>query len=363
MNRAREPHLRMPPAPEATAPAVPPIPQHPAPQQPAYPPQYVAQPPYDPAQWNGYPPPPQQQPYSYYGQQPQQQMPYQYPVTTQHVAAQPLIQQQPIQPPPPPVYDSTLDDPEPYAPKPSPWRVMFAIIGLIAIAGLSWIAYYWGPSHDGPPPLIPAPEGPYKVKPESPGGAAIAYKDTLVYDRLAQHPHQTSGEQNVVILPDEPSMPAVPEAEAQPPQQSPIQGTPLSHMNQTPVTPQAPTVEAAQPPQQAPAVAPIKPESTPKQEMDSMLAKLSDIQEIPTTGQQVYFLQMATLKSDAEAIMEMKRLKSKLHLQQSKWHVRKNENAAGDTQYVLLLGPYKTRDEAKKRCGTIKNGCSVVAAQ
>lgn len=355
MNRAREPHLRMPPAPEVTTP---PTPQQPPQQQyPAYPPQQ--QPPYDPQQqWGGYPPP--QQPYGGYYQQPPQQQSHpayqQHPVTTQYMAAtQPMMQ-----PPPPPAYDSSLDDPEPHAPRPSSWRVLFAIVGLIAIAGLSWLAYYWGPSYDGPPPLIPAPEGPYKVKPESPGGASVAYRDTLVYDRLAQHPNQSSGEQNVVILPDEPSMPAPHTMAAEAPTQpTPAEATPLSHMAQ----PQQAAAAHAAPPANEPKPAPpVAATPSAQQEMDTMLAKLSDIQELPTSGKQVYFLQMATLQSEGEAVTEMKRLKNKLRLQQSKWHVRKNESANG-TQYVLLLGPYKTREEAKKRCGNIKNGCAVVAAE
>lgn len=360
MNRAREPHLRMPTGPEAPSQQPSSAPTQPNP-QPIYPPQYTPQPPQQPVydaqpQWGYQQQPPQQQPYRYYPQQPQGTY-QQYPVTTQHMVAQPMV-------PPPPSFDANLDDPEPHAPRPSSWRVLLAIAGLVGIAGISWLAYYWGPSYDGPPPVISAPEGPYKIKPESPGGAAVAYKDNLVYDRLAQHPHQVSGEQNVVILPDEPSMPTAAEPALQKPA-DPAQTTPLAQMNEQPIVPAAapviPTTTQQTP--TAPAhTEPPKAEPSAQQEMNSMLAKLSDIQELPTSSQQVFFLQMATLKSESEAITEMKRLKAKLRLQQSKWHVRKNDSPNGK-QYVLLLGPYKTKEEAKKRCGTIKNGCSVVAAE
>lgn len=366
MNRVREPHLRMPTSdtkPEAQPPRqevyppmqapVPPVQQQPTfqaqpPQQP-YPPQA-----YQPQQQWGGGYSPQQPPYApgYYGH-PQQPQPYQqYPVT-QQMMVQPPVMQQPM-----PDYDNSLDDPEPHAPRPSGWRVLLAVSGLVGIAGMSWLAYYWGPSYDGPPPLIPAPEGPYRIKPESPGGATIAYRDTLVYDRLSQNSSQASEEQNVVILPEEPSM--TPPAHAQVPQEaSPMQATPLAQMSQQPIEPQA--IPASTP---ADPVTESQPQAqhTPQQDMDSMLAKLSDIQEIAPTGKPVYFLQMATLKSEAEAVKEMRRLKSKLHLQQSKWHVKKAETTSGK-QYALLLGPYSSQEEAKKRCGTIKNGCKVVAAE
>lgn len=354
MNRIREPHLRMPTASDAKPPVVqpkqelyppmqPPVQQQP--QQP-YPPQAYQPQPQQP-QWGGGYPPPQQPPAYGGGYYVQPQPPYQqYPLTTQQMMQQPMMPPQPQQP----EYDGSLDDPEPHAPRPSGWRILLAVSGLVSIAGMSWLAYYWGPSYDGPPPLIPAPEGAYRIKPDSPGGATIAYRDTLVYDRLAQHPNQVSGEQNVVILPEEPSM--TPPANVQVPQEpSPMQTTPLAQMTQQPVEPQVVT----------PAAVPAEPQGA-KQDMDSMLAKLSDIQEISPADKHVYFLQMATLKSEAEAVKEMRRLKSKLHLQQSKWHVKKAETSSG-TQYALLLGPYNTQEEAKKRCGSIKNGCKVVAAE
>lgn len=296
-------------------------------------------------------------PHAGYNQQP----PYQQrPVTAQHLMQQgePKL---PVQ-----SYDQDLDDPEPHAPRPSLWRVLIAIFGLVSIAGMSWLAYHWSMQNDGPPPVIPSPEGPYKIKPDSPGGAVIDYKDTLIYDRLANNPSHQTREADVVIMPSEPEVaPAHVGGEPQQPMQhhGSLTQTPLAHMNSGQAVYEPMPLQQPQEPVTIPesSVAPVEDVNQAQNDMNNMLTKLDEIQEV-STPQPMYFLQMATLQSEEQALAEMNRLKGRLRLQSSKWHMRKADTSNGK-QYVLLIGPYKTKMEAQDRCASIKHNCTIIAAE
>ncbi|MFC4351293.1 SPOR domain-containing protein [Fodinicurvata halophila] len=59
---------------------------------------------------------------------------------------------------------------------------LLAIGGLVLFAGIVWYAYSWGRS-DGASeaiPVVQAPEGAEKERPENPGGMEVPYQDTLV---------------------------------------------------------------------------------------------------------------------------------------------------------------------------------------
>lgn len=59
---------------------------------------------------------------------------------------------------------------------------LLAIGGLLLFAGIVWYAYSWGRS-DGASdsiPVVQAPEGAEKERPENPGGMEVPYQDTLV---------------------------------------------------------------------------------------------------------------------------------------------------------------------------------------
>lgn len=88
------------------------------------------------------------------------------------------------------------DDPEAATDRPSPLKFIFAITGLVLISGVSWLIYRWAtqPSNNMLP-LIPAEQGPYKVRPENPGGMVIPHQDKLIYGRLTP-----GGEQQVERL-------------------------------------------------------------------------------------------------------------------------------------------------------------------
>ena len=75
-------------------------------------------------------------------------------------------------------------------------RRVALILGLVIIVGSAWAI--WGEILTGGPsdsiPIVRAPSGPIKVRPESPGGINIPNRDKLVYDRLEKKPPERQAE-------------------------------------------------------------------------------------------------------------------------------------------------------------------------
>lgn len=70
--------------------------------------------------------------------------------------------------------------------RPSSFKFIIAIIGLISMITVIWFGYYWfSHSATNDPAHIQAELGPFKVKPENSGGTAIPYQDKLIYGRLS----------------------------------------------------------------------------------------------------------------------------------------------------------------------------------
>ncbi len=77
------------------------------------------------------------------------------------------------------------DDPENWNDRPSPFKFVIAISGLVVLTAIAWFGYRWvSQSSNEAPPLIQAESGPFKVRPENPGGVSIPHQDKLVYGRL-----------------------------------------------------------------------------------------------------------------------------------------------------------------------------------
>ncbi len=92
--------------------------------------------------------------------------------------------------------------------RPSPFKFVIAITGLVFVCAVTWIAYRWisSPTMDSPP-LIQAETDPYRVRPENPGGAAFPHQDKLIYERLA--PSSTDHNQPVERLLPAPEQPVI----------------------------------------------------------------------------------------------------------------------------------------------------------
>lgn len=314
-------------------------------------------------------------------------------------------------------YPHYSNDPERYSDRPSPLRFVFAITGLIIIATISWFAYRWASQGYSEPPVIEAESGPYKVRPENPGGINIPHQDKLIYGRLTHNSEQPAErllppvDQAPVLPQQQPVMqnqPIYQEAPGSvetllPPQQAmaqhemvatgpqpvyvqqPPQGTPVIEMPQQPnvAGPQAvyPAPYQQQPAHSVPMqqqivqAAPPQHAALPQQQMVSHppQKQLDDVlkeetapaaQTVKSDGHEPkaavmgsgIFIQLATLPNAQTAEEELKRLKAKYakELGNVGGSVRPFDMTDG-RKFRVMMGPFKTRSVALDRCKSINS--------
>ena len=212
------------------------------------------------------------------------------------------------------------------------------VLALVGSAGLLLHAYSEARSSAGGRAelLIKAEPGPFKVKPESPGGRTVPDRDKKIYDRIQAKP---AGEPVERLLP-EPEAPLPPEkvlaARTGSPPAEAIPAVPAPPAQaETTTTPAKPKVAAAKPPP-APAV------------------------------ERKYRLQLAALRSRAAASKAWNRLRSqnrKLLGERELEIERKDLGPPKGVYYRLLVGPATDRETARLLCTALakrKVGCLVV---
>ncbi len=94
------------------------------------------------------------------------------------------------------------------------WQERQSPINFILIAGIlfvctaiGWFGYRWYTSNtQGHPPIIQPEAGPFKVRPENPGGMVIPHQDKLIYGRIA--PEQYQPVERLLPPPEQPVIPA-----------------------------------------------------------------------------------------------------------------------------------------------------------
>lgn len=190
----------------------------PPPYGPGYPPQQGH---YGPGHPSGYGQPgPYPQPQTpYFGQQPREGYPQQpYP---QQAPQMPQQQRQPRQEDLKGLSfwqdeeeNIPYDDAEEGVEKSSPMKFIIVITGLVIVSSVLWLGYRWATRSESDFAMIEAEEGPYKVRPENPGGVAYPHQDMLVYGRISPQ-----GQQNVPV---ERIAPEAPYVEPYPPQDNNI---------------------------------------------------------------------------------------------------------------------------------------------
>ncbi len=184
--------------------------------------------------------------------------------------------------------------------------------------------------------VIKADPGPYKVKPESPGGRTIPDRDKKIYDRIQAAP---AGEPVERLLP-EPEAPLPPERilaatrDPPPPVETPSAPAPAprAEASATPVEPKAGSAE----PPPGPAV------------------------------ERTYRLQLAALRSREAASKAWNRLRGQNRKLLGKHQLeieRKDLGPPKGVYYRLLVGPATDRETARRLCAALakrKVGCLVV---
>ena len=188
--------------------------------------------------------------------------------------------------------------------------------------------------------LIKADPGPFKVKPDSPGGRAIPDRDKGIYDRIGAVP---AGEPVERLLP-------LPEAPVSPPRRRPA-------------APEPPPAEAAP---EAPA-----PPAEAKPAPERLVAKATEpagpARPAPPEAEGGEFrLQLAALRSRDAADRAWKQLRNrhrKLLAGLSLAIEKKDLGPSKGVYYRLLAGPLSDREAARRLCAALaerKVGCLVV---
>ncbi len=273
--------------------------------------------------------------------------------------------------------NSGFEEPETEQESNSPIRLLVAVAGVALIAGLSWFAYKWAksPSSDTPP-LIHAEVGPHKVHPDHRGGINIPYQDKLIYDRISDGNNAEPAER-LLPPPEAPSM----NTQAQPPMdqnqqqnqqmvQQPMYNAPgylpdntmqngqvqggmhpaqMQNMQQQPMVGQPMPAQQmpmnVQPQQQVavPMPAPVVAPATQSQANEPEV-----IAKPEATLKGSYFVQIATVKSEAAALKEWKRFQAKYNLKGMKSQIKESETTDGEIVYRLLMGPFEEKVKAMK---------------
>lgn len=96
--------------------------------------------------------------------------------------------------------------PQEWEERQSPMTYALAIAILVVLSASGWFLYRWiSPTQlTSDIPVIYPEEGPYKIRPENPGGMVIPHQDKLVYGRLSPRSEDTETVEHLLPPPEEP---------------------------------------------------------------------------------------------------------------------------------------------------------------
>ncbi|MDE0175351.1 MAG: SPOR domain-containing protein [Defluviicoccus sp.] len=222
-------------------------------------------------------------------------------------------------------------------------KLLSGAVGIAALAasGVAMVhAYSEGRSSasGGAPVLIAADPGPFKVKPDSPGGRAVPDRDKRIYDRVAAAPQNRTPER---LLP--------------PPE------VPLPRPRYEPEPPEEPVAAIPDPdPAEPETASPAKNTETAKAEAEARKPPA------PLPEAEKYRLQLAALRSKAGVDKAWKRLRTRHSDLLSGLGLAVEKKDLGPPKgvyYRLLAGPVSDRKKALRLCADLEKrnvGCLVV---
>jgi hypothetical protein len=343
--------------------------------------------------------------------------------------------------------DNITEDSEEWVERPSPFKFIIALLGLTLMVSIVWFGYRWlsQPSSDGPP-LLQAEPGPFKVKPENPGGVAVPYQDKLIYGRISpeaeapverllpppeqaevssapnqqvyNHPnYQPPGPQGYQQHSNYPHQPPAYQGQrVAPPQSHPggpsyapsqqQQGYYPPHQSSAPVPPGGPsyspppTGESSQQPANS-APVPLQPaipyppyppppgggtayppyshagqnsyHQSPNTATDNVNPSMQHPAYIPEeahahlsqtlpTHKLALYIQLGTLPTEGSAKQELSRLRKKYYheIGNLEGSVRSFDSPEGKKNFRVLIGPFRTRNDALTKCSKLGSTCRVV---
>jgi cell division septation protein DedD len=281
--------------------------------------------------------------------------------------------------------------PETYADEEEPSRrsgrflpLAIALAALVGFGAIVWYAYSWGVGQvpNQVLPVVRAPEGPVKERPENPGGMEVPYQDKLVLNGRMEG---NGGEavERLLPPPETPQPPeAAPEAEGQPEAETAVAEPPRLDVaeeafkpeGQSAEAPPAPASEAAPETTAAAAPTPPAPEpvapkaeapkpETPKTEPAkaeaTQPAPEPEVKPAPTPREAAsgaYVMQMASLRSESDAQAAWKRIQAKhvALLEGLKPLVERADLGDRGVFYRLQAGPFPSKATADDLCAQLK---------
>ena len=221
------------------------------------------------------------------------------------------------------------------------WLIgLISIMVLAAFAGILWYIYDQGVDQQAAlaPPVIQAPDGPVKVKPEEPGGMQVPNQDKQVYQALEPTRAEPTVEQ---LLPPPEAPKPEPEQIDRQPEPAAVEVEPPATVAAAETTPPAP-----EPAVEAPAPEPASPQTS-----------------VPEFQ---YVVQLAAFRSEEPAGRAWGTLRQKYPdiLNGMDHRVRKVDlGAKKGVFYRLQAGGFETRTAALAVCDQLKakkQGCMVV---
>lgn len=197
-------------------------------------------------------------------------------------------------------------------------KFIITFASLLSLVCLSWIAYNWNSNKptqmqygaDGIP-IIEPNQSVFKVLPESPGGAEIAYRDKTVYSKIDNGMSSLTTEEKLL------------------------------------------------PPQE---------EAFPLPERQSYTANgydQDDVEEYSIVSDKIYYIKLSAGKDRQILINESKLLKKRYEtlLGNKGVAVKKVSNSRGELQRAILVGPFSSQEAAINTAKEIGEKCSVISVR
>jgi hypothetical protein len=192
--------------------------------------------------------------------------------------------------------------------------ITFATV--ISLVCITWIAYNWNndkyqsQQSDGPPIIEPS-QAAFKILPKNPGGAEIPHQDKTIYDRMSNEGHTIDADEKLLPPQDE---------------QFPLP-RPIVRAQQT--------------------------------------RGNEDIEEYSIVDDKIYYIKLSVGQSRSTLENEAKLLKKRYSslLYEKSCAVKRVSNTNGELKYAVLIGPYKTLNDAISTARDIGGQCSVISVK
>ncbi len=221
----------------------------------------------------------------------------------------------------------------------SPVKLLVQGSGVLILATLFWFAYRWATSTDTQYPYqVPPVTNTYRVTPKIKGGIDIPYQNHMIYNRLDGR-NEDSARVKLAPVPEKPE-----------PRVEDNTSDNLSHGKQAY---EKPSEYANKRTPDQPQKSSYQAENLVPTLEDLQREQLKSIKAIPDNESMAvakphdeFYVQLATVSTEEDAIKEWHRLKKRYNLKSVQSQVREFVTSGGITIYRLLMGPFNNHQTA-----------------